>query len=73
MSKRNRHTQGELFANHAEEIKAYNLKRLKQLKAEILANMDEVERANLNRKRSALAKARDAESWDEVKQGCRPL
>lgn len=72
MSKRNQ-AQGELFANHAEEIKAYNLKRLKQLKAEILANMDDAKRVALNRKRSALAKARDMESWDEIKRGCRPL
>ncbi len=72
MSKRNRN-QGELFATHADEIKAFNLKRLKQLKADILADMAESERKALNRRRSALAKARDTESWDEVKRGCNRL
>ena len=62
-----------LFANHAEEIKAYNLKRLKQLKAEILADMNDAERKALNRRRSALAKARDTESWDDIKRACNRL
>ncbi len=69
MSKRNRN-QGDLFATHADEIKAFNLKRLRQIKADILADMAESERKALNRRRSALAKARDTESWDEVKRGC---
>lgn len=62
-----------LFANHAEAIKDYNLKRLRELKAAILADMNDAERKALNRRRSALAKARDMESWDDIKRACNRL
>jgi hypothetical protein len=74
MSKRNHNPdQSELFAIHGASIKEYHLKRLKQLKADILAEMSESKRKALNRRRSALAKARDDESWDDIQRECRRL
>jgi hypothetical protein len=74
MSKRNHNpAQSELFAIHGASIKEYHLKRLKALKATILSDMNDAERKALNHRRSTLAKARDAESWDEVKRACNRL
>jgi hypothetical protein len=74
MSKRNHNpAQSELFAIHGASIKEYHLKRLKALKATTLSNMNDAERKALNRRRSALAKARDTESWDDIKRACNRL